>query len=289
MSDRPAAHRGRRLGARLAASILVLASLGTALAQSPPEAGDLARVKASGKLRVVVYPLQDSHFVAVDLDVARKLGLTLRELHRAEQYKGIEIDLLKGFADSLGVTLDIEVQTTGIGDILTAVANRQADLAASGLMVTPERRKLVDFSAPYHSSWLAVVTRRDSKIRSLADLPGKRAAAIEGSSHLEFLRAEVPDARIDLTAFDLEGLNLVDQKRADFTLLGTNDPPGGPADPSLPNLKIAFRLARLDTGIALRKGSDLAAPLNAYLAAIRASGELGRILARYGAHEPDKG
>jgi ABC-type amino acid transport substrate-binding protein len=275
----------------LAASFLAAAPAPTPASSPHPQddGGDLAQVRARGRLLVEVYPLQDSHFVSLDLDVVRRQGLTLGQLHRPEHFHGVEIDLLKGFAARLGVPLEFVASTSSIANILQAVVDRQVDLAASGLMVTPARLKKVDFSAPYHSSWLAVVVRRDSRIAAPADLAGKRAAAIEGSSHLEFLRAAVPDAKIELTSFDLEGLNLVDQGRADFTLLGTNDPPGGPADPELPALKIAFRLRRLDTGIAMRKRSDLAVPLNTYIASLKQSGELDRILARHDVHRAPAG
>ncbi len=247
--------------------------------------GDLARIKARGRLIAAVFPIQESRFLSVDLDVMRQQGLTLGQLHRPEQFKGIEIELLKGFADWLGVPLELNAASGGIADTLQAVTGRQADLAASGLIMTPTRQKEVDFSAPYYSSWLAVVVRRDSRIAAPADLAGKRAAVINGSSHLEFLRAAVPDAKIELLSFHLEALLRVDEGQADFTLLGTNDPPGGPANPTLPSLKIAFRLRRLDTAIALRKGSDLTAPLDAYISSLRQSGELTRLLARHGVHE----
>jgi ABC-type amino acid transport substrate-binding protein len=267
--------------------LLAALLVGAALAPGSQSGGDLAQVRAHGRLVAEVFPIQDSRFVSLDLDVVRRQGLMLGQAHRPEHYKGLEIELLKGFADQLGVPLEIAAATGGIADILQAVVDRQADVAASGLMVTPARQQLVEFSAPYHSSWLAVVVRRDSRIAGPADLAGKRAAAIDGSSHLEFLRAAAPNARIELTTFDLEGLIMVDEGRADFTVIGTNDPPGGPAEAKLPSLKIAFRLRRLDTGIALRKGSDLTAPLDAYLASLRQSGELVRILARHGVKESE--
>src|SRR5580693_2902399 len=159
-------------------------------------AADLAEVKARGKLVMLCYPTQDSHFVAADLDVMRAQGLKLGDLRKPEHFKGLEVDLLDGFARSLGVELEIHALTTGYDAVLSALAGRQGDVAASELTITPRRRAIADFSRPYISGWLAVVTRRDSPIAAAADLAGKKGAVVRGSSHLEFLLAAAPGVKI---------------------------------------------------------------------------------------------
>jgi ABC-type amino acid transport substrate-binding protein len=245
-------------------------------------AGDLAAVKARGKLIMLCYPTQDSHFVAADLDVMRAQGLRLDDLRKAGHFKGLEVDLLNGFARSLGVELEIHAMTTGYDALLSALAGRQGDVAASELTITPKRRAIADFSQPYISGWLAVVTRRGSKIASAADLAGKKAAVVSGSSHLEFLLAAAPDVKIEPAAFDLESLEAVEAGRADFTLRDSNDLPGTGTDPRHPELKVAFRLVEFGNGVGLRKGSDLVGPLDTYLAGLARSGELARLLREHG-------
>jgi ABC-type amino acid transport substrate-binding protein len=247
--------------------------------------GELAEVKARGKLIVAVFPLQDRPTLSIDLDVMRQQGLTLDQLHKAEDFKGVDVDLVKGFAASLGVELELHVVNTGVKDLLQVVVDRKADLAASGIGVNPERARLVDFSEPYYTSGTAVAVRRDSKIAAPADLNGKTGAAMAGSVQIETLRQLAPKAKIKPTHFQLESLNMAAEGRVDFAVLGSPGKPGDPVE-MFPGLKVAFGLGETPAAIAVRKGSDLAGPLNGYLAALRQSGELTRIFERNGLIRP---
>jgi ABC-type amino acid transport substrate-binding protein len=251
-------------------------------------AGDLAAVKARGKLVLLCHPVQDSPFVAVNLDVMRERGLKLDALRKPEEFTGAEVELAKGFARRLGVQLEIHAIVEGYDALLPALVGRAGDLAASELTITPKRLLSVDFSTPYVSDWLAVVARRDSKIASLADLSGSKGAVIGGSSHLEFLRAAAPEAKVTLTSFDLESLEAVEHGEADYTLIDTSVPVGESLDAMHPGVKVAFRLREFGDAIAVRKGSDLLKPLDDYLAGLKKSGELQRILGRNGVQAEKK-
>lgn len=264
-------------------AVLLLVSLGGVAA-----AGDLAAIKARGRLILLCHPVQDSPFVAVNLDVMRERGLKLDELRKPEEFTGAEIALAQGFARRLGVRLEIHAIAAGYDALLPALLSREGDLAASELSITPKRLESVDFSRPYVSDWLAVVVRRDSRLASLADLAGSKGAVIGGSSHLEFLRAAAPEAKVTLTSFDLESLEAVEHGEAAYTLIDTSVPVGESLDALHPGLKVAFRLREFGDAIAVRKGSDLLAPLNDYLAALRKSGELQRILKKNGVQAEKK-
>ena len=57
---------------------------------------------------------------------------------------------------------------------------------------------------------------------------------------------------------------------------------GEPVSAIYKDLRVAARVNETGYGIAMRKGSDLKAPLDAYLAGLRDSGELEKILSRHG-------
>jgi len=251
------------------------------LVAAAARAGDLAGVKARGKLIMLCYPSQNSTFVAADLDVMREKNLKLAELRDAKYFNGLDIDLVKGFAKSLGVELEIHPVTTGYDALLSSLVRGEGDLAASSLSITPKRLESVDFSAPYLKSWVAVAVPFSSKIASPADLAGKRVALMHGSSQLEFLQSHAPDVKIMLTDFSLENYVAVKDGEADFTLMDSRAAVGESVSAAYPDLKVAFRLRDFDYGVALRKGSDLAEPLNAYLAGLKQSGELDRMAERY--------
>jgi ABC-type amino acid transport substrate-binding protein len=263
---------------RLCLAVIVLSTAPAANAAP----SDLAQVKARGKLVLIVYPLQGSQFVAVNLDRMRERNLKFGDLKNPEEFSGIDIDLMHGFAKSLGVTLEVRPSPDGWSSLLPGLVRGDGDAVASELTITPERKKIVDFSRPYVSNWVVAVVREDSKIAAEADLKGKKAALHTGSSHAELLKQTVAGVKIEPTSFDLESFEAVAEGRVDFTLTDTTVPPGQPIDALHPNLKVAFRLREIGDGVAVRKGSDLLKPLNEYLIGLEISGELKQILERHG-------
>ena len=265
---------------RYAGTILSFMAAFLLLAQTAG-AGDLADVKSRGKLVMLCYPSQNSTFIAADLEVMREKNLKLSELRNPEHFSGFDVELIKGFARSLGVDLEIRPVTTGYDALLPALIKGEGDLVASSLSITPKRLESVDFSDPYLKSWVAVAVPAGSKIASLADLTGKKVALMRGSSQLEFLQSQVPDMDVLLTDFSLENYVAVKEGEADFTLLDSRAPAGESVNAAYSDLKVAFRLREFDYGVALRKGSDLKAPLNAYLTGLKESGELDRMAERF--------
>lgn len=249
-------------------------------------AGDLSDAKARGKLVMLCYPSQNSTFVSADLETMREKNLKLADLRNPEHFSGLDVELIKGFAKSLGVELEVHPVTTGYDALFPALLQREGDVVASSLSITPKRLESVDFSEPYLTSWVAVAVPVDSKIASVDDLAGKKVALMHGSSQLEFLQSQAPEVKILLTDFSLENYVAVKEGDADFTLMDSRAPVGESVSAAYPDLKVAFRLREFGYGVAVRKGSDLLGPLNTYLAEIKQSGELQRIVER---HDPAGG
>jgi ABC-type amino acid transport substrate-binding protein len=244
-------------------------------------AGDLAEVKARGKLVMLCFPTQTNNFISADLDAMREHNLKLAEMRNPDHFKGLDVELAKGFAKSLGVELEIQALSAGYDALLPALVRREGDLVASSLTSTPKRQESADFSEPYYTSWLAVAVPLDSKITSVSDLAGKKAAVVQGSSHLEFLRTLAADVNLLLTDYTLESYVAVQQGQADFTLMDSGSPVGEAVEKPYSDLKVAIRLQEFGYRMAVRKGSDLLAALNAYLDGLRQSGELARMAAKY--------
>ncbi len=279
---RPA--RRPRLSSRASGAVLVLAGFAAMLLlpARPAQAGDLADVKARGKLVMLTFPVQGGFFDVVNVDVMREQGLAFKDLHKPEQFSGIDVDVVNGFAKSLGVELEIQVTSEGFGNLIPALVRKESDVVASELTITPARQEIVDFSSPYATNWVAVIAKKGTPILGPGDLAGKKAAIIRGSSHGEFLRSVAPDVSVEPTGFDLESLDALESGRVDFTLIDSTVPPREAVDVLHPDLVVAFRLKEISDGVAVRKGSDLLPALNAYLARIRKSGELQKILDSHG-------
>lgn len=145
----------------------------------------------------------------------------------ADGYTGFDYQLLRGFADELGVNLDI-VEVEDLGAIFTAIGKRKAHMAAAGLTITEKRNELVNFSEPYLEVTQQVIYRAGSaKPNSVSDLVGQDILVIGNSSHAERLRLlkrEHPDLtwreQHDIEMLDL--LEMVHNQKITYAIVDSN-------------------------------------------------------------------
>ncbi|MBE9548401.1 MAG: membrane-bound lytic murein transglycosylase MltF [Proteobacteria bacterium] len=104
---------------------------------------------------------------------------------------GFEYDLVKGFADSLGVAVEI-LPAERFQDLFPMLESGEGDLIAANVSRTPEREKSLAFGPDYETVESVVVYRRGYKRpRKMTDLIGNRVRVITGSSH----EAELTEAK----------------------------------------------------------------------------------------------
>lgn len=203
---------------------------------------------------------------------------------------GPEYDLVKGFADHLGVELEMR-PVESFSDILPAVRSGEAHLAAAGLSVTESREKLVSFSRPYDQVTQHLVYRLGTgRPQGPEDIIGKRIRVVADTSHADTLRAlaeEYPELEWeeDDTAAVADLLDAVANDELDYTV----------ADSTTfavnqyfhPDLRVAFDLEVKDpVAWAFRKGRDHSLPeeANRYLTKVKRDGTLAEIMERYYGH-----
>jgi ABC-type amino acid transport substrate-binding protein len=239
-------------------------------ASAPEELSDVERIRARGRLIMLAWPHQESTFVRRMVKEYGEEGL-----HR---FGGIDVELLERFADELGVRLEVKPVQEGFAQLIPSLLAGEGDLIASSMTITKARTQQVDFSDSYHSVDLVVLLPTGSTARSVEDLLGKKAATVRGSSHEEHLHEfGFDDDHLVFVEFTLENYQAVAYGNADVTLVDS-----GSADTVLPQyaalrerLKVGFDSPVRDHyGIAVRPGSDLLGPLNAFLAREKAAGRL---------------
>ena len=251
------------LQCRIVLSVLLLVVLTAGLAG----ATSLAEVKARGKLVMLSFPDMESPFIRVDVD--RGLG----------HFTGIDYDVMAGFAQSLGVPLEVLSIKPAFAELVPALLRGEGDVVGSSFSITPERRAKVDFSEPYFGVRMVVVVPKESPIRSVADLAGKTGSAVRGSS-LEDTIKKLGDVKLHYVDFMRWNYDALMEKEADFTVL--EEPFVWSLIGSYPDLKVAFALPGKDAyGFAVTPKSDLHAALNAYLAKLKGSGKLDAIVRKY--------
>ena len=241
------------------------------------EASDLQVIRRTGKLTMLCWPHQESSYVRRMVEEYGEEGL--------KRFTGIDVEILRGFAKSLGVELEVRPMTESFGQLIPSLLAKDGHVIGSSLTITERRSEKVDFSMPYQDVELFVISRRENKLDSVADFAGRTAAVVAGSSHEEHLLAlGLEDLRLLHTLFVFESYTEVAEGRADFTLVDSGSV-GRVLEENSELAKVldtAFIFPREDGyGFAVNPGSDLLAPLNAYLEDLRASGELDRVKARF--------
>lgn len=95
-------------------------------------------------------------------------------VHRTSdgQYEGLDVAIMKTFANTLGVALEVAPLET-FNQLIPALLAGKGDVIASSMTITSEREKIVGFSDPYFPVVMMVVVSKDSKIAGLSDLDGK--------------------------------------------------------------------------------------------------------------------
>ncbi|XUW92286.1 transporter substrate-binding domain-containing protein [Burkholderia sp. M6-3] len=192
---------------------------------------------------------------------------------------GFDVDLMNALAKAMGK----RVQWTDIdfkGLIPGLIAHR-FDAAISGIYITDERAKVVDFTDSYYAGGLAVLVKSDSPIKTVTDLNGKKVSVQVGTKSVNFLRDNFPQINRVEVEKNQEMFDLVGIGRADAAVTGK------PAAYQVAKTRAGFRVLdkTLTTeayGIAVRKDEpQLKAAFNTALARIKADGTYAAIVKKW--------
>ena len=94
------------------------------------------------------------------------------------QYDGIDIAIIKQFADDHNV--DVRIENMEFDSLLMALANGKIDCSISGMTITEERKEAVDFSNPYYAATQVMIVKEGSPIKKAADMADKKILVIQG-------------------------------------------------------------------------------------------------------------
>lgn len=111
--------------------------------------------------------------------------------------EGFEVDLMKELAAKIfGDPSKIKLEKVESKTRIPMVQNGQVDVVAGTTTVTDERKQQVDFSDVYFKAGQSLLVKKDSPIKSVEDLKGKKVATAQGSTSVKNIRAKAPDAEI---------------------------------------------------------------------------------------------
>ncbi len=194
---------------------------------------------------------------------------------------GWEYDAMAEIAERLN--LEVTYETISWDAMIAAVSQGQYDMGMTGITIREDRAEMVDFSAPYMRSEMVMLVRGDED--RFADAKGFAAdddllmAAQPGTTPFyvgvyDVLDGNEQNPRIKL--FETFGAGVQALRTGDVDLVLTDGTAGeGYVAASDGALKIVGdKLGTEDFGFIFPKGSDLVAPINAAIEAMRADGTL---------------
>ncbi|HET7370053.1 MAG TPA: membrane-bound lytic murein transglycosylase MltF [Gammaproteobacteria bacterium] len=200
---------------------------------------------------------------------------------------GFEYDLARLFAEDIGVRLEVYAPLS-LTDVLNAVRDGYADIAAAGLSVTRTREQHLRFGPPYQYVTQKVIYRYgEPRPDSPAELVDHSLMVVADSSHaerLEALHKQYP--KLEWLASDAveseELLAQVAHGDLDYTVADSNE--FALDRRYYPELRAAFDLkAPEPLAWAFRRTGDLSLyhAAVAFFSRIRADGKLAQIIERY--------
>ncbi|MFS2127429.1 ATP-binding protein [Pseudomonas sp. Pseusp97] len=130
-----------------------------------------------------------------------------------DQFHGISADYLQLMSERLGMRIQPVLYNTW-EEVLAAVKAGEVDLLPS-MAATEERQRFLSFTQPYVTSSSLIFARRDSTIRTLDDLSGRRVAVEHGYAVHELLSKAVPGIDFVLVEDSPSALKAVSTGRAD--------------------------------------------------------------------------
>jgi polar amino acid transport system substrate-binding protein len=109
---------------------------------------------------------------------------------------GFNVDLARAICDELKIACSVQMRR--FDTLVPALNENRGDAIIASIAVTPDTRKLMDFSDPYYRAPARFVARRDAAIEDMRPerLEGKKVAVAVGTSHEAYLKLLFTEAEL---------------------------------------------------------------------------------------------
>ena len=134
----------------------------------------MERIEKTGKLRVGFR--EDSiPFAFIDPKVGKQVGFSV----------DMTYELVQKLSEHFGKKIEIEPFTVTTKTRIPMVANATIDVEMGSTTYTQEREDVVDFSIIFFFSETTFLVPKDSPIKTIQDLNGKRLGGTRGTTNLK--------------------------------------------------------------------------------------------------------
>jgi ABC-type amino acid transport substrate-binding protein len=170
----------------------------TPAAEEFPEGSTMARIQEAGTIRIgVKYDVPPFGF----------------KNPQSGDVEGFDVDFGKAVADKLGVEPEL---VEAISDNrIPFIQDGTVDLVLSTMTINAERAQEIGFTNPYFIAKGRILVPKDSDIKGVEDLAGKKVCTALGSTYEETLKTEAPEADLRLVDAYSECLELLQNGAVD--------------------------------------------------------------------------
>ncbi|KXS37781.1 MAG: hypothetical protein AWU55_2053 [Halomonadaceae bacterium T82-2] len=200
-------------------------------------------------------------------------------------YKGIAIDAMEKIAEDQG--LDIEFKDLPFPSLIPALSAEKIDILATGLTVTEQRAKVIDFTVPWWETNDVIVVPKDSDLNVFtAVCCGATVGVQGGSSQKAWMEDNVTNSDIDvnLKSYDSYVTAITDMLNGRISAVDVDDTSAQEYINEGRPVKIAGKIfIRAPLALAVSKGDPqgLLAKLNQGIVNLAESGEWATIVHNY--------
>lgn len=203
-----------------------------------------------------------------------------RKTGSGDEIIGFDVDIAKYITRELGY--ELEIRDTDFSGIIPALQSGRADFAMAGMTPTPERRKNVDFSDIYYEAKNTIVAKKDSNLKTIENLSGKRVGVQLGSTQEKFAKEKIKGAKIVALNKTGDLIQEIKSNRIDAAIIEDAIAKGFIANnPDLEFNTIPNSAEDAGSAIAFPKGSPLAQPFNKVLQQMKQTGEMDALVKKW--------
>jgi glutamine transport system substrate-binding protein len=216
-----------------------------------------------------------------ELLVATDTAFVPFEFKQNGKYTGFDIELWEAIAKEAGYKF--KLRPMDFNGIIPGLQTRNIDVALAGITIRDDRKKVIDFSDPYYESGLAILVGKDNTtIKTAKDLEGKMVAVKIGTATVDYLKDNVPNAKLKLFPnIDNAFLELA-TGRVDAVVHDTPNLQYFAKTAGQGRVKVVGSLRSGDYyGIAFPKGSELVPAVNKALSTIKSNGTYDAIYSKW--------
>ena len=205
-------------------------------------------------------------------------------LDENQKLQGFEIDLGKMFAKHLlGDESKVEFKQVLSSNRILALESGEVDMLIATVSMTPQREKVIDFSKPYFTTGIAILTPKESGVKSVIDLNNRSVILVLGTTGEKEIMKLAPEAKLRGFRTYTEGYSALKTGRGEAMVTDKSILMGiALNDPNFKLLPQTYTTETYGMGFRKKDSERLKVEVDKFIDKIQANGELKKLMQKWG-------